>query len=73
MWKVIWFFSNIAFVATLIWYMFLHRAYADSLFRKDSPEKLVRHRRRRKTAALTSVVLFIVMATAFLTDMKMNG
>lgn len=73
MWQKIWFISNMGFVATLIWYMFLQRAYADALHRKDSPELLARHRRRRTFAAIGAILLFLLMAAAFLTNMRVNG
>ncbi|QJC51758.1 hypothetical protein HGI30_09500 [Paenibacillus albicereus] len=73
MWQVLWFFFNLAFVALLIWTMFMHRAYADALRRGDAPDRLRLLRRRRLLTACVAAGLFVAASASFLTNMRVNG
>ena len=73
MWQKIWFFTNMGFVAMLIWYMFLQRAYADAAHRGADSAEAAEYRRRRLAAGIAALVLFVVMAGAFLANMRVNG
>lgn len=72
-WQKIWFVSNMGFVAMLVWYMFLQRAYADALHRGADTAQAAKYRRRRLMAGIAALVLFVVMEGAFITNMRVNG
>ncbi|MCA0754545.1 hypothetical protein KP806_05740 [Paenibacillus sp. N4] len=72
-WTLVWFLVNLLFVASAITYLFMHRAYTEKKRETDDAILLDRLNRRRKLAGALSILLFIAMAAAFMTNMRLNG
>lgn len=68
-----WFIINIFFVAALITSLFMQRAYMEGHYKQLPQEALTRLKRRRDLLRLAAIVLFVLMAGAFLADMRVNG
>lgn len=68
-----WFIINIFFVAALITTMFFQRSYVEGVYKQLPSEQLSRLKRRRDVLRITAIVLFVVMAVTFLSDMRVNG
>lgn len=72
-WTLVWFLVNLLFVASAITYLFMHRAYAEKKRETNDALLLGRLNRRRKLAGALSILLFLAMAAAFMTNMRLNG
>ncbi|MFX3633627.1 MAG: hypothetical protein ACE3L7_25075 [Candidatus Pristimantibacillus sp.] len=73
LWTALWFFINIGFVASLIVFLFMHRAYSEAKDNRADTTRLNQTRRNMKLAGVLSAVLFVAMCASFLINMKLNG
>lgn len=73
MWTGIWFLTNIVFVICAIAFLFAHRSVTEAR-RVEAPSAEVdKFVRRRSVLGVSTIVMFIVMASSFMMNMKING
>lgn len=73
LWTALWFFINIGFVASLIMFLFMHRAYTEAKNNSADTIRLNHTSRNMKLIGAVSAVLFVAMCASFLINMKLNG
>lgn len=72
-WTVIWFIMNCLFVASLIAFLFAHRAFAMARHQGEDADKLRRLKRVRMSIGIVSAICFALMCASFITNMRLNG
>ncbi|WP_308639009.1 hypothetical protein [Paenibacillus silvisoli] len=72
MWQQLWFVTNMAFVALVIFYLFLHRSVTTARQEQDA-QRLAAMKRGRMLIGVLAVIAFILMASCFLINMRVNG
>jgi hypothetical protein len=68
----VWFVINIFFVASFIVTLFAQRTFSVAL-EQSNPQKINRFRKIRNLFVVITIVLFIAMSAAFLSNMRLNG
>ncbi|MBP3964333.1 MULTISPECIES: hypothetical protein [Paenibacillus] len=72
MWQQLWFLTNMVFVTLAIVFLFVHRSV--TLAKEQSDQmKLAKAKRVRMIVAIFTSIAFVVMATFFLINMRVNG
>lgn len=72
-WTIIWFIVNCLFVASLIWFLFMHRAFAMARLQGAEAGKLERLKRVRMGIGIVCGICFALMCASFLINMRLNG
>jgi sterol desaturase/sphingolipid hydroxylase (fatty acid hydroxylase superfamily) len=69
----VWFVINIFFVASFIVTLFAQRTFSVAALEQSNPQKINRFRKIRNLFVVITIVLFIAMSAAFLSNMRLNG
>ncbi|MFC6332407.1 hypothetical protein ACFP56_07195 [Paenibacillus septentrionalis] len=69
----LWFVINLFFVASFIITLFMHRAVTMASQHADDTRRSNKLRSIRNGLVATTIVLFIAMSAAFISNMYMNG
>lgn len=72
-WTAVWFIVNLFFVASVIVFLFMHRAYAMGKQQGADMSKLAQLNLRRRWAGIGAVLLFVAMSASFVINMAVNG
>lgn len=71
--KAIWFVINIFFVISFVVTLFVQRAVTMAVLEQSNPQKISRFKSIRNICIVVTIILFIAMSVAFLSDMRING
>lgn len=71
--KAIWFIINIFFVISFVVTLFVQRAVTMAALEQSNPQKVSRFKSIRNICIAVTIILFIAMSVAFLSDMRVNG
>jgi len=69
----VWFVINIFFVISFIVTLFVQRSYSAAALERSNPGKISRLKVLRNLFVIGTIILFIAMSGAFLTNMRING
>lgn len=69
----VWFVINIFFVVSFIVTLFIQRAFSVASLERSNPQKISRLKVWRNLLVIVTIILFIAMSGAFLTNMRING
>ncbi|SEN16686.1 hypothetical protein [Paenibacillus sp. OV219] len=72
MWQQLWFLTNMVFVTLAIVFLFIHRSVTQARNENDAL-KVSRMRKARAVIGIFTVIAFVVMASFFLVNMRVNG
>lgn len=72
MWQQLWFLTNMVFVTLAIVFLFVHRSVSIARL-EHNEQKVSSMRKARVIVGICTIVAFVVMASFFLVNMRVNG
>ncbi|REE70665.1 hypothetical protein A8990_12877 [Paenibacillus taihuensis] len=72
MWQQLWFLANMVFVTLAIVFLFVHRSVSIARL-ENNQQKVSSMRKTRTIVGICTIVAFVVMASFFLVNMRING
>lgn len=72
-WTILWFMTNLVFVAAFIAYLFMHRSYTAAKMEGADAGRLLQLKRRSNWVGIVAIIFFIAMIASFVTNMKLKG